>query len=93
MTLLNRSELKYTYNWKPIPENDPRFSGEPDTTLFNKKEGYEVLYLINVLVEKYSLEKIEAGPKIEELIREKLPGNLRNQLHVIQWLEGNIEKI
>jgi hypothetical protein len=93
MNLLNRSELKYNYNWKPIPDNDPRFSGLPDKTLFNKKEGYEVLYLINSFAERYSLMKIETGQIIEELIQKELPFNYRCQIHVFEWLEENIKKI
>lgn len=93
MNLLNRSELKYNYNWKPIPDDDPRLSGLPDKTLFNKKEGHEVLYLINSFAERYSLKKIETGQKIEELIQKELPGNFRCQIHVMEWLEENIEKV
>jgi hypothetical protein len=93
MNLLNRSELKYAYNWRPIPDDDPRISGSPDKTLFTRKEGYEVLYIINVFADRYSLKEIETGHKIEELIQKELPGNFRCQLHVIEWLEENIEKI
>jgi hypothetical protein len=27
--------------------DNPKISGVPDSTLFNRNEGYEVLYLIN----------------------------------------------
>jgi len=87
MNLINKSELKYVYNWRPIPNDDSRISGAPDSTLFNKNEGYEVLYLINKFAEIHSINEKETLYKIEKLIRIVLPGNLRNQLHVLEWLE------
>jgi hypothetical protein len=93
MFLLNRSQLKYSYHWKPIPNSDPRVSGIPDTTLFNKNEGFEVLFLINKFAEKYSLDNLEYGYKIEDLIRIEVPSKYRSQIHVFGWLEENIKKI
>lgn len=86
MILLKRSDLKYTYKWKSIPEDDPRISGDPDTTLFNRNEGLEVLYLINKFLELFDINSIEIGEIVEKLIREEIPGNLRSQIHAFEWL-------
>ena len=93
MSLLYRMDLKYNYNWRPIPSEDPRISGTSDSTLFNRNEGFEVLYIINLFAEKHGIDQKETGFKIEKLIKEQLPLNLRNQNHVTEWLEGNMDEI
>jgi hypothetical protein len=92
MSLLYKGDLKNHYNWRPIPNEDSRISGISDNTLFNRNEGFEVLYIINSFAEKYGIERKETGLQIEKLISEKLPSNLRNQIHVMEWLEKNVEE-
>jgi hypothetical protein len=87
MSLLYRSDLHYFYNWRPIPVGDSRISGSYDTTLFDRNEGLEVLYLINTFADSHGIKQKETGLRIEKLIKETLPVNLRNQIHVMEWLE------
>ena len=93
MSLLFKIDLKYSYNWKPIPNEDSRISGISDTTLFDRNEGFEVLYVINSFAEKNGIERKETGLHIEKLIKENLPLNLRNQIHVMEWLEENMKEM
>jgi hypothetical protein len=93
MSLLFRVDLKYQYNWKPIPSDDSRISGISDTTLFDRNEGFEVLYLINSFADKHGIEQKETGVYIEKLIKEELPLILRNQIHVMEWLEKYMKEI
>jgi hypothetical protein len=93
MSLLNRSQLKYSYHWWPIPDSDPRVSDVFDTTLLNRNEGHEVLFFINKFAEIHSLTNIEDGLKIEELIKTEVPNIYRSQIHAYEWLEENIGKI
>jgi hypothetical protein len=93
MSLLNKIDLEYHYNWKPIPMEDSRISGNSDTTLFDRNEGLEVLYMINTFAEKYGITQKETGLLIERLIKETLPLNLRNQIHVMEWLKENMKEM
>jgi len=93
MSLLNKIDLKYHYNWKPIPTEDSRISGISDTTLFDRNEGLEVLYLINAFADKHGITYKETGLIIERLIKETLPLNLRNQIHVMEWLNENMKEM
>lgn len=79
----------YTYSWTAIPGDDPRITGEPDSTMFNRHEGYEVLYMINKCMEKWNLSSVADGEKIERLIKEKLPSDVRSQKNVFEWLDKN----
>lgn len=89
MPLLRRSDLQFQYSWTTIPGDDPRVSGPPDSTLFSRSEGYEVLYLINAFAEKHNFKEKASGLKAERLIKENLPSDVRSQKKVVAWLEQN----
>lgn len=82
--------MVYTdYSWTAIKGDDPRISGKPDSTMFNRHEGYEVLYLINALVKEWNLSQKSSGQKMEKMIRLKLPANIRSQENVRIWIKNN----
>ncbi len=90
MALYNKSDMVYNdYSWTAYGDDDPKVTGKPDSTLFNRKEGYEVLYLINKFAKQEGLDKVETCKEIEKLIRNKLPGDTRSQEKVIEWLKKN----
>ncbi|MDQ1299065.1 MAG: hypothetical protein QG558_1604 [Campylobacterota bacterium] len=44
MGLITKNDLIYKdYSWTAISGDNPKVTGEPDSTLFNRHEGYEVL--------------------------------------------------
>ena len=45
-----KSELQYKYSWTAYGDDDPEVTGTPDSTMFSRREGYEVIYLINKLL-------------------------------------------
>ena len=69
MGLLQKSDLlfKNEYSWNALIGDDPRITGEPDSTLFNRNEGYEVLYLIKTFF-KYHLNSIQPNFEFEFLL-------------------------
>ncbi len=70
---------------------DPRTSGIPDTTSFDRTQQQEVLYLINFCYQAWDWPVYTKGPgrKIERLIRIYLPGNGWTQLQVFDWIRDN----
>ena len=48
MGLIQKSDLvfKNEYSWNALEGDDPRITGESDSTLFSRNEGCEVFYLI-----------------------------------------------
>lgn len=92
MDLLLKSDLKFSYSWVAVSNDNPKFFGKPDNTLFNRNEGYEVLYLINKFAEMYSLHKKSSGIHMEYLIHNYLPSNCRNQEDVCAWVYTNWRK-
>jgi len=94
MALIKRSDLKYEkdYSWTAVKGDDPKVTGEPDSTLFNRTEGYEVLYLINKLAGKWDFKTLSQGLKMEEMIKKHLPSDKRSQSNVAAWIKDNWAK-
>lgn len=76
------------YDWDAAPSDDPRVTGEPDSTLFNRQQGYEVLYMLNTVLSASA--PITALHKGEEMIRDELPSDTREQLDVRKWLDQRL---
>jgi hypothetical protein len=89
MALLTKSDLQYDYSWTTLGDDDPKITGEPDSTLLNRHEGYEVVAFLNRLAAASKWTMKAYGLKAERLIREYLPGHLRSHAHVTQWLVDN----
>lgn len=86
MPKFTSGDLTYRYAPGNTPGDDPKLRGEPDSSLFNRNELHEVLYLLNKLGEKYS--DVEVG-KFERLIHTQLPGTVRSQVNVYNWVVNN----
>lgn len=93
MALITKSDLYYDdYSWSTYSNDDSKITSEPDRTLLNRKEGYEILYFINKLVEMHKLKLKSSALKIENMIRNEVPSNLHSQENVKSWIENNWEK-
>jgi len=82
-------DLVYEYSWSQYEKDDPRISGIPDTTEFNRKEGREALYIIKYLTDHVGWGVESFGHKMEFLIHNKLPLEIKNQKDTIKWIENN----
>ena len=89
MDTFTKENLKYEYNWSHYEKDDPRISGIPDATEFNRKEGEEVFYIINHLTDHVAWDVGSFGSKVEHLIHDRLPEVITNQKDVIQWIREN----
>jgi hypothetical protein len=93
MGLITKSELHYKdYTWTTVPGDDPRVSGEPDNALLSRKEGYEILYFVNKFSEINNFKNKDSAIKVEKMIRNEVPKEMRNQKDVKTWIEQNWTK-
>lgn len=86
-----RSEMLYTYNWSTKYENDdPRVTGEPDSTLLDRTEGYEMLYFINSCARKWNWTGYltSAYQRLEKIIKTEVPSDIRSQQKIKEWIES-----
>jgi hypothetical protein len=92
MALITKSDLHYNdYSWSTYSNDDPKITGKPDSTLLNRKEGYEILYFINEFSEIHKLKAKPSAIKIEKMIRNEVPSNLHSQENIKEWIEINWE--
>jgi len=84
---IDKNDLRYIYRWNTIEESS-KISGVIDCTLFDRREGYEVLYLINELAKLWELEEKSLCLKIEKMINILSP-EIRSQESVKKWIEDN----
>lgn len=84
--LILKEHLKGEYGWMPEGAR-PAYKGEATRRLFNRRDGVQVLFIINVFVQQNCTPTIQDGLKAEELLLEKLPFGNKSELSVLQWLQ------
>lgn len=90
-----KSDMVYDdYSWTTkYTKDDPKITGEPDSTLLSRKEGWEMLYFINKCAEKWnwSQNSTAACQKLEKTLRVKVPNDIRSQEKIKDWIEANFK--
>lgn len=90
MNLISKSSMAYkSYSWEKIAKENTKISGKLDSTIFNKKNGHEMLYMVNKLVEIWKLEDRHSIRKIEIMIYKSLPEEKNKQEDVKNWVRDN----
>ena len=73
------------YNWNE--ESDKQvFTGSPSRRLFDRLNGEQVLFIINLyglLSDKFTIDK---GRMIEQKIMNELPVEIKSEVSVFNWL-------
>lgn len=91
MSILRPSDLFHqdTYRWTEHPEGDPRVSGPPDDTPFDRESGPEVLYLLSWLCEQRREQWAMKTCCLmaEAVLHSQLPAGPWTQIEVVVWLE------
>jgi hypothetical protein len=97
MATLTKQDLHFKdYSWKATEGDSAKITGFPDNILLNRKEGYEVLHFINRFIDsQHSWQsettemKKQLGYKIEKIIHDHLPGDIRSHAKVRDWIISN----
>ncbi|MGX6569756.1 hypothetical protein OOOCML_33120 (plasmid) [Cupriavidus necator H16] len=90
MPEIKKSDLNYEdYSWTTVTGDDPKKTKE-DADRFSRKEGYEVLTLLNSLKGKDQADlSIRTRQICEWMIHEKLPSDIQGRSKVINWIAAN----
>jgi len=73
------------YNWT----DEFIFDGTPSRRLFDRQNGNQVLFIINLYAlqnDKFSEDQV---PRIEEMLVNKLPEEIKSEISVLNWLKEN----
>lgn len=90
MPEIKKSDLKYSdYSWTAVTGDDPTKTKE-DADRFSRKEGYEVLNLLNSLKGAGGADlNLRTRQVCEWMIHEKLPSNIQGRAKVTTWIVQN----
>jgi hypothetical protein len=93
--VLTRSDLKLDYadKAKEVGDNPEIIAGR-DKVELNRHESYEVLDFINKFAQTESqlIQSKEDCEKIEHLIRDYVPAELKKQTEIHDWLVSNFNE-
>lgn len=91
MAVFKHQNLKFNYSHSATNGDASKYTGEPDATLLNRDESYEVLYFIQRFMVIKGLKNVSSGEKIERMIH-ACPGNLRSRSKISDWIVKNWKK-
>ena len=73
------------YNWT-VGLNHSTANNEPDRRIFDRFNGFQVLFIINYFGKSLGKLSVTEGLKVEELISGQLPLEVKSELSVFNWL-------
>lgn len=87
-----KEHLAGSYEW-PIEREGLRFDNIATRRLFNRWNGYQTLFVINVFLMQAGLVPEQYGKKAEEMLLTKLPLNAMSEKKVVAWLNEQAQGI
>lgn len=78
------------YEWQAGDGDDSK-SIKHDAIMFNRKQGYEVIRMIQKVANHFGYESEADVKRIADVIATELPGNVRSQENVFNWLKEYFE--
>lgn len=87
--LFSKEHLTGLYTWSSETET-PVFDGQASRRLFNRWNGDQVLFIINLVLGNTEDASVEQGKKLEMLLINKLPFDQSSELTVFNWLQKEI---
>lgn len=90
MALIDKGDLKHDYSW---PTEDPGDNPkDPDSNLFDRENGKEVLNVINDYAERRDITDKQQALKIETELHQNLSKDVTTQRGVMDWLDSIFAK-
>ncbi len=88
---VTRDMLQFKYSWEAVEGDNPRIIGAPDSSRFSREEGYEVLSMIQSVVDELSLTKKRDVHALEDIIKNFLHGSIQRKDRVFSMLVSSMK--
>lgn len=95
MSLINKSDLKYDYDWSTSGATKPRKStteSGPKTELFSIEQGENILSFINEYADLQDIVSKEEALRIESLLQKKLKKDNITRDEARKWLNNYLKE-
>lgn len=76
------------YSWVALEPDNPK-DVKHDAVMFNRKEGYEVILMLQKICNHFDYDSPADVKRVAGIIKNDLPGNIRSQENVYNWLVEN----
>ena len=74
------------YEWN----NDLIYNGDPSRRRYNRNNGNQLLFVINLYGALQTSFDINKGLMIQDLLKNKLPVDAKSEISVLHWLKEKI---
>jgi hypothetical protein len=83
MRFLKEHLSAYNYSWI----NETAFTGEASRRLFNRYDGNQLLFVLNLYASFIEGFTVSTGLKIEDRLMNQLPVGAKSEVSVLNWLK------
>ncbi len=87
------SDLYYKYPKDRARRNEPKFRGKPDSTPFNRDDLYEVIPMLEQVMDTLGRDDAATLHAIEEVLVNNLPSFIVTREDVFDFLVGTMGEI
>lgn len=85
MLFVKENLVNNNYCWNDCAGGS-MFTGNPSRRSFDRSNGNQVLYMINCFATSIGTMTLVNGQKLEELITNQLPEEVKSEMSVFNWL-------
>lgn len=91
--MVKASDLYYRYPKDTVNRYLPKFSGKPDSRLFNRDDLYEVLPMFAAVMDELGSTQQHLLHQVEELMIRNMPGFIKTREQVFDFLVGCMDNL
>lgn len=89
--IINPSDLYYKYPRKKETRDHPKFVGVPDKTPFDKDDQYDVIPMLEAVMDEVGTQDGAILEKLEELMIYQMPGFIETREQVFEFLVSTMK--
>lgn len=86
--IIKPSDLNYKYPKDTTRRNEPKFNGKPDPTPFNRDDLYEIIPMLEHVMDELRRDDARTLHAIEEIMIRDMPRWIANREEVFDFLVG-----
>lgn len=87
------SDLYYKYPKDTVRRHERKFCGKPDPSPFNRDDLYEVIPMLESVMDELGAEDARILQEIEEIMIRRMPSFIRSRDNVFDFLVGSMRDL
>jgi hypothetical protein len=91
MIVVKASDFKFKYPRDTVHRDQPKFTGLPDATPFNRDDLYDIVPMMTAVMNALNSEDGEVLHLLEDILNQ-MPSFIRTREEVFNYLRGSAEE-